>query len=330
MCSSDLALGAPAGERSGADYIDAQRHAVALLGDAIYANPFLLGWAWQRGWIPLQRASLLRAIELNGASVDRNQLAFEWGRRAAHDPAKVQALVTPPATVKVVELKRPATLDELVARRVEYLSAYQNPAYAQRYADFVAKVRNAEGAKLGGKQLTTAVAKYLFKLMAYKDEYEVARLYTDPAFLNGIEAQFEGDYKLVFHLAPPAFAKRNARGELVKRRYGPWMLGAFGVLAKLKFLRGTVFDPFGHSEERRTERRLIADYTALIDELLVGLDDKNLSLAVELARIPEDIRGYGHVKLRHLAAAKAHEAELLASWRSGGSPKARVIALHAA
>ena len=191
-------------------------------------------------------------------------------------------------------------------------------------------MRNAEGAKLGGKQLTTAVAKYLFKLMAYKDEYEVARLYTDPAFLNGIEAQFEGDYKLVFHLAPPAFAKRNARGELVKRRYGPWMLGAFGVLAKLKFLRGTVFDPFGHSEERRTERRLIADYTALIDELLVGLDDKNLSLAVELARIPEDIRGYGHVKLRHLAAAKAHEAELLASWRSGGSPKARVIALHAA
>ena len=326
----DEALGAPAGERSGADYIDAQRHAVALLGDAIYANPFLLGWAWQRGWIPLQRASLLRAIELNGASVDRNQLAFEWGRRAAHDPAKVQALVTPPATVKVVELKRPATLDELVARRVEYLSAYQNPAYAQRYADFVTKVRNAEGAKLGGKQLTTAVAKYLFKLMAYKDEYEVARLYTDPAFLNGIEAQFEGDYKLVFHLAPPAFAKRNARGELVKRRYGPWMLGAFGVLAKLKFLRGTVFDPFGHSEERRTERRLIADYTALIDELLVGLDDKNLSLAVELARIPEDIRGYGHVKLRHLAAAKAHEAELLASWRSGGSPKARVIALHAA
>ena len=181
----DEALGAPAGERSGADYIDAQRHAVALLGDAIYANPFLLGWAWQRGWIPLQRASLLRAIELNGASVDRNQLAFEWGRRAAHDPAKVQALVTPPATVKVVELKRPATLDELVARRVEYLSAYQNPAYAQRYADFVTKVRNAEGAKLGGKQLTTAVAKYLFKLMAYKDEYEVARLYTDPAFLNG-------------------------------------------------------------------------------------------------------------------------------------------------
>ncbi|MFN9476337.1 DUF6537 domain-containing protein, partial [Acidovorax sp.] len=180
------------------------------------------------------------------------------------------------------------------------------------------QVQQAESA-LGKTTLSEAVAKNLFKLMAYKDEYEVARLHTDRAFTDKIANMFEGDYKLVHHLAPPITAKRNERGELVKQPFGPWMRSAFGVLAKLKGLRGTAFDPFGRTEERRMERALIVEYRACIEELLKGLTADNLALAVEIARIPEDIRGYGHVKERHLAAARPKWDGLMAQWRRGGA-----------
>jgi len=305
----------------GADRIgrfDAEQLSVRLLGDSIYANPMMLGYAWQKGWVPLTRAALLRAIELNGVQVENNKAAFEWGRRVAHDPAEVEALARPQGQVVQFVRKPAQTLDEIVARRVEYLTGYQNAAYAAQYREFVERVRAAE-APLGSTRLTETVARYLFKLMAYKDEYEVARLHTDPAFLAQIRQQFDGDYKLVYHLAPPLLARRNERGELVKRPYGPWMLKAFGLLARLKGLRGTAFNPFGHTAERRTERALIGEYKDCIEELLAGLDAGRLALAVEIARIPEEIRGYGHVKERHLARAREKWAQLMARWRAGAS-----------
>jgi indolepyruvate ferredoxin oxidoreductase len=294
---------------------DAEQAAVQLLGDSIYTNPLLLGYAWQQGRIPLTHASLMRAMELNGVQVDNNKAAFEWGRRCAHDLTSVQAIYK---AAQVIEFVRKPSLDEMVARRVDFLTAYQDAAYAATYKAYVDKVRAAE-APLSSTRLAEAVARYLFKLMAYKDEYEVARLHTDPAFSDKIASMFEGDYKLVHHLAPPAIAKKNERGELVKQPFGPWMRSAFGWLAKMKGLRGTAFDPFGRSAERKTERALIGEYRASIDELLAVLDAAKLPLAVEIARIPEEIRGYGHVKERHLAAARAKWARLTAQWREGAA-----------
>ena len=209
------------------------------------------------------------------------------------------------------------SLDELVARRVAFLTDYQNAKYAGRYAELVTRVRAAEDARApGSTELAEAVARYAFKLMAYKDEYEVARLYTSGDFQRRVAEQFEGDYKLTFHLAPPLLAKKDGEGRLVKRTYGPWVFTAFRVMAKLKFLRGTAFDVFGRTAERTMERRLIGDYLRLIDELLPALNADNVALAVELASVPERIRGYGHVKEAHLHAAKQHEAELLLRWRT--------------
>ena len=293
---------------------NADAAATKLLGDSIYTNPMMLGFAWQKGWIPLRRASLLRAIELNEVAVDNNKAAFEWGRRAAHDWAAVEKLLAP---AQVLQFKKRETLDDLVARRVEFLTAYQDAAYAQRYRAFVEKVRQRE-APLGKTVLSESVARYLFKLMAYKDEYEVARLHTDSSFLSRVEAMFEGDFKLHYHMAPPLLAKRNAKGELQKQKFGPAMLTAFRVLARLKGLRGTALDIFGRTEERRGERALIVDYMASIDEVLATLDAGNLADAVEIARIPEQIRGYGHVKARHLAAARSAWNERMARWRNPG------------
>ena len=292
---------------------DAEQVSVQMLGDSIYTNPLLLGYAWQRGRIPLTHAALMRAIELNGVQIDNNKAAFEWGRRCAHDLAAVQALFKAQAVIQFV--KRPSLAD-MVRTRTEFLSGYQDAAYAAGYATFIERVRAAE-AGLGGTKLSEAVARYLFKLMAYKDEYEVARLHTDPAFTARIADMFEGDYKLVHHLAPPLTAKKNHRGEVLKQPYGPWMRSAFGVLARLKGLRGGALDVFGRTEERRTERALIVEYRACVEELLKDLSAERLALAVEIARIPEDIRGYGHVKLRHLAAARPKWAALMARWRSG-------------
>jgi indolepyruvate ferredoxin oxidoreductase len=271
----------------------------------------MLGYAWQKGWIPLGRESLLRAIELNAVAVDNNKAAFEWGRRAAHDPQSVANLDAPG---QVIEFKKRTSLDDMVATRVEFLTGYQNAAYAAQFRAFVETVREAES-KLGKTLLTESVARYLFKLMAYKDEYEVARLHTDTAFLGKINGMFEGDFKLNYHLAPPLFAKRNDKGELQKRPFGPWMLTAFKLLARLKGLRGTALDVFGKTEERRTERALIGEYKASIEEVLRSLSAANHATAVEIARIPEQIRGYGHVKARHLNAAREQWTALLVRWR---------------
>lgn len=299
--------------------LDAEELAVQLVGDSLYTNPLMLGYAWQKGRVPLGHAALMRAIELNGVQVDNNKAAFEWGRRAAHDLAAVKALFKAGQVIEFV--RKSSNIDDLIGKRVEFLTGYQDAAYAAQYKAFVEKVRAAE-APLGGHKLTEQVARYLFKLMAYKDEYEVARLHTDKSFLDKVAAQFEGDYTLNYHLAPPATAKKNDKGELVKRRFGPWMQTAFRVLAKFKGLRGTAFDPFGRTEERKTERALIGQYREAIDEVLRGLNAQTLPLALQIARIPEDIRGYGHVKERHLAAAMPKWSALMTQWRAGGERKA--------
>jgi indolepyruvate ferredoxin oxidoreductase len=317
--SCEAALAQAAG-RDNLRSFDAEQVAVQLLGDSIYTNPLLMGYAWQMGRIPLGHAAIMRAIELNGVQVDNNKAAFEWGRRCAHDLASVQALFK---AAQVIEFVKKPSLDEIVKKRVDFLTGYQDAAYAATYQAFVEKVRAAEDALGKGRALTEAVARYLFKLMAYKDEYEVARLHTDPAFIAKIEGMFEGDYKLVHHLAPPLTAKRNDKGELQKKPFGPWMRTAFGVLAKLKGLRGGAFDVFGKTEERRTERALIVEYRACIEELLKGLDAGNVAQAAEIARIPEEIRGYGHVKERHLAAARAKWNGLMVRWRQGVGSAAR-------
>ncbi|MDQ3028281.1 MAG: indolepyruvate ferredoxin oxidoreductase family protein, partial [Pseudomonadota bacterium] len=245
-------------------------------------------------------------------------------------PAVARAATPPEARPASQRLSQ--SLDEMIGRRGEFLTAYQDSAYAQRYLDFVKRVREAEGARVAGStQLTSVVARYLFKLMAYKDEYEVARLYTDTGFRERVAAQFEGDYKLNLHLAPPLWAKTDpATGEPRKRMFGPWMLGAMGVLSKLKGLRGTAFDVFGYSAERRTERALIDDYRKVVEELLATLDPKRVALAAEIASIPEFIRGYGPVKERHLRDAKAREADLLGEWRNPGQPAKVRIPIRAA
>ena len=290
---------------------DAEQVAVQMIGDSIYTNPLMLGFAWQKGRVPLSHAALMRAIELNGVQVDNNKSAFEWGRRCAHDLPAVQAFFKAAQVIEFV--KRPALAD-ILARRIDFLTAYQNAGYAATYKACVEKVRGVESA-LGKTALTEAVARYLCKLMAYKDEYEVARLHTDTAFLGKVNAMFEGDFKLHYHLAPPLIAPKNDKGELQKKPFGPWMLTAFKVLARLKGLRGTPLDVFGRTEERRTERALIEQYRASIDEVLAGLTPANHAVAVEIARIPEMIKGYGHVKARHLAAARPQWADLMARFR---------------
>ena len=302
-------------------FIDATRIATALFGQSLGANMFLVGYAWQLGAIPLSAAAIERAIELNGEAVGMNTAAFHWGRRAAVDRAAVEALARPAAATADDARHLSESFDETVGRRVKFLTDYQDAAYAERYRGLVEKAQAAEAARAPGKTgLADAVARYLFKLMAYKDEYEVARLYTDGAFLKQVESTFSGDgLRFEFHLAPPLLARRDRTTGLPRKMsFGPWLLPAFRVMAKFKFLRGTAFDPFGRSAERRTERRLIEDYDAMLDEVLAGLTPDNHHLSVGLAAIPEKIRGFGHVKQRHLTAAKADEAALLAQFREGG------------
>ncbi|MFD1709427.1 indolepyruvate ferredoxin oxidoreductase family protein [Ottowia sp. GY511] len=322
-CAEDIARAVGA---EGLAAFDADGVAGKLMGDTIYVNPMILGYAWQKGWVPLTRDSLMRAIELNNVQVENNKIAFEWGRQAAHDWARVEKLLAgASAGAQVIEFKKRETLDSLIGRRVEFLTGYQNAAYADTYKAFVQKVQQAESA-LGKTTLSEAVARYLFKLMAYKDEYEVARLHSDPAFLKRIEGMFEGDYTLNYHLAPPMTADRNDKGELIKKKYGPSMLRNFRMLAKLKGLRGTAFDLFGKTEERQTERALIQQYRASIEEVLKSLNAGNHATAVEIARIPEQIKGYGHVKERYLKAARARWAELMEAYRQPASTSAQQVA----
>jgi indolepyruvate ferredoxin oxidoreductase len=306
------------------DFVDAGKVATALMGDAIATNMFMLGYAWQKGWVPLSEAAVVKAIELNGVSVEFNKQSFLWGRNAAHDWAAVERLAKQNDTAaQVIEFKRAPSLDDLIARRVAFLADYQDAAYAEQYRAFVEQVREVEGRLAEPSKplrLTEAVARYYFKLMAYKDEYEVARLHAGTAFKARIAGMFEGDYKIKFHLAPPLLAKRDANGHLIKREFGPWMMQAFGVLAKLKFLRGTALDVFGHTAERKIERALIRRYRDTLARLLPGLTVENLSKAVAIASIPEDIRGFGHIKERNLELAKQREAALLKEFDAPNAP----------
>jgi indolepyruvate ferredoxin oxidoreductase len=287
--------------------IDATDIATRLMGDSIAANLFTLGYAWQKGLVPLSREAIEQAVELNGVSVKMNLAAFAWGRRAAVDEAAVRAVIG--AKVE----KTSETLDEVIARRAEFLTAYQDAAYAESYEGFVAKVRAVS------EPLALVVARNLFKLMAYKDEYEVARLYTDGSFARKLAQQFTGDFKLKFHLAPPIRGRVDGfTGKPVKSEYGPWMMTAFRMLARMKRLRGTSFDIFGRTAERRMERQLIADYRALVERLVVTPERARSGVALELAALPDMIRGFGHVKDANLAAAKSREAELLAVLDGGG------------
>ncbi|MDE2402057.1 MAG: indolepyruvate ferredoxin oxidoreductase family protein [Burkholderiales bacterium] len=299
--------------------LDANQLAAQLLGDTLYANPLMLGYAWQKGWVPLSRAALVRAIELNAVKVDENKAAFEWGCRAAHDLNAVQALAAPVQTVQFIRPPK-AEIDELIQRRCEFLTVYQNAAYARDYEQCVTRVRQAEQAALGSAKITEAVARQLFKLMAYKDEYEVARLMLDRSFHDQVAAQFEGDYTLAYHLAPPFMGQAHGPGESIsaptKRRFGSWLRFGFAALAPLKFLRGTAFDPFGHTRERRQERAWIAQYRAGIDALLPTLSAHKAALALDIARVPQDIRGFGHIKQAHQKVAQEKWATLLHAWRN--------------
>ena len=289
------------------DACPAQRLAETEFGDAIYANMIMVGFAWQRGVIPVSSRALYRAIKLNGVDAEANLQAFELGRRIAHDPSSIAVKEEKVATPEVMPL------DELIAHRIRELTAYQNAAYAQRYADKVAKVRSAEAA-IGGEALTRAAAVNLYKLMAYKDEYEVARLYTDGRFKAELAGTFKGGQAKVW-LSPPLLAPKGPDGKPKKIAFGGWMLDlGFPMMAKMKGLRGGALDIFGHTEERKMERGLMASYETTLDRLAAGLSKESLPLAVKIAEIPQQIRGYGHVKDASVVTAKAAEDKLWAQW----------------
>ncbi len=289
------------------DFIAADTVAVALMGDAIAANIIVMGYAWQKGLIPLQRASIDAAIELNGVAVDFNKRAFGLGRLLATRPDQVLKMVEdargpaidPPAT----------TLDEIIARRTADLTAYQDAAYAGRFTALVAKARAA-----GGDAFAEAVARSHYKLLAYKDEYEVGRLYSDGRFKAAFDAQFSGGTMKV-QLAPPFLGGIDpATGRPKKRSFGPWIFTAFGLLAKMKGLRGTAFDVFGYSAERREERADIAAYEAEVERLIAGLNDANIGLALAIARLPMDARGFGPVKAAQREAVAKRRTALWSQW----------------
>ena len=293
--------------------IDADAVATKLVGDSIFTNPVLMGYAWQMGWLPLELASLRRAFELNGVQVEANWTAFEWGRCCAVDWPAVQSLLTPAQPVVIHKSKG---LDEVIQLRHRLLTDYQNAAYAQTYLDAIEPVR-AKEQELGLSQLslTRVVAEQLYRLMAIKDEYEVARLHSQPEFWARLDQQFEGDWQVQFHLAPPLLGKRNAKGEPIKTTFGSWMRPLLKGLAWLKPLRGTPFDVFGHTQERRDERALLWEYQSTVGELIATLSADNHALAMEIARLPERIRGFGHVKMRNLQAVRPRWDELMKQWR---------------
>ncbi|TNE33953.1 MAG: indolepyruvate ferredoxin oxidoreductase family protein, partial [Alphaproteobacteria bacterium] len=297
--------------------IEASDIATTLMGDSILTNLLMLGFAFQKGLVPVSEEALLKAIELNGVAIDSNKKAFGWGRVLAHDPERVRK--------EVEELKGPATIeppatdiDEIIKKRIGFLTDYQNARYAKRFSGRVATIRIRESEVTPGQtSLTEAVARSLFKLMAYKDEYEVARLYTEPRFMEKVERMMEGDYQLKFHLAPPLFAKRDPdTGHLKKKQYGPSMMKAFNMLAKFKGLRGTPLDIFGYQADRKEERSLVKEFEVLVDELGSNLTAENHVIAVAIAELPMKIRGYGHIKDRAIKAYRAELEDLLANFRN--------------
>jgi indolepyruvate ferredoxin oxidoreductase len=298
-------------------FVPAAEVASGLMGDAIATNMFMLGYAYQKGWVPICAASLERAIELNGVAVDFNKKSFLWGRRAAVDLERVKRIAIP-ADVIPIEQHLSRNLEELVERRAKFLAEYQDAAYAARYRALVEKTGKLEKDRVNSTKLTEAVARCYAKLLAYKDEYEVARLHADAGFRAKIEGMFEGDYRVVYHLAPPLLARKDpTSGEPRKIRFGAWMLPVFKVLSSMRFLRGTALDPFGYTEERRTERALIREYEATVERLLARLTAQNHALAVQIASIADEIRGFGHIKARSIDPARKKRDELLARFESG-------------
>jgi len=295
-------------------FVDATTIATRLLGDAIFANFFLLGAAYQQGLIPISTESITAAIELNAVAVEKNRQAFLWGRRYVDDTAGVRR----EAGMESVDKSNPepSSLDDLIASRSEFLVNYQDKAYAKRYQRLLEQVREVENklqtqAADAELPLTIAVAQAYFKLLAYKDEYEVARLYSNGDFEKSLAAQFEGDFHLSFHLAPPIFAKHDSNtGKPLKREFGGWMLPLLRILARCKGLRGSALDVFGYSAERKMERALIAEYEEDIELILEQINPNNLALAVEMAELPLQMRGFGHVKQASIDSARQRHGRL--------------------
>jgi indolepyruvate ferredoxin oxidoreductase len=296
--------------------IDASRLSTALTGDSIAANLFLLGSACQQGLLPASPGALERAIELNGVAVNENKRAFEWGRHAVAHPTLVRELSGESSRQGPEE----GSLAGIIEHRASFLTAYQSRSYARRYRDWVERVRAAEaGACPGSTVLTEAVARNYFKLLAYKDEYEIARLYVQTDFIADTLRKFDGRPKLKFHLSPPWLARADPlSGRPAKYELGSWVLPVFALLARLRFLRGTVFDVFAHSAERRAERQLLTCYESLLSKIVNEIDESRLDLALELARLPDEIRGFGPVKKAAIACAQAREVELLGVWSCAG------------
>jgi indolepyruvate ferredoxin oxidoreductase len=301
-----------------ASFVNASKLATALMGDSIASNLFMVGYAWQKGMLPLSLESIEEAVRLNGVAVDANLQAMAWGRLSAHNINKVEAVASPLMIDDGSDAKLQESLTEMIDRRVDYLVAYQDAAYAAQYRVIVDRVMAAEKERTPDRdELVVAVIRNLFKLMSYKDEYEVARLHTDPAFKTALQKQFEGNYKLTYHMAPPLLAERDAvTGELKKREFGPWLGTVLSVVAKMKRFRGTGLDIFGRTAERRMERQLIADYQSMVEELAGSLNPDNHSIAVRLAELPDEIRGFGHVKEKNVKRVKSQEAGLLEKYRT--------------
>jgi len=301
-------IGEAIGHEADCALVDAQALATALMGDAIFTNPFMLGFAWQRGWLPVRHESLMRAIELNGAAVQANQRAFAWGRAAAHDVASVRRAAFP---AQVIEFKRASgSLAELTSRRVDFLTAYQNAAYARRYAELVERVRRVESDRLNGStRLAEAVARTYFKLLAYKDEYEVARLHLAAALETELHARFGPAIRYYWHLHPPLL---RALGLKKKIRLGSWFRPVFSTLSSMKGLRGTALDVFGYARVRREERALIGEYRTLVERALATLSPARHDVAVALADLPDMIRGYEDIKVDNVRQFRTRAAELAA------------------
>jgi indolepyruvate ferredoxin oxidoreductase len=289
--------------------IDANRLAAALVGDTIYANVLLLGFAWQGGLIPISVTALMRAIELNGVKIENNKRAFNWGRIAAADPAWIESMLTEESATK------DATLDDLIRRRADFLTDYQNNELANRYTDLVERVRTTEKSCGEGDDLSSAVARSYFKLLSYKDEYEIARLHTQTGFLEAVRQDFGDKAKLRFHLAPPILnAGLDARGRPRKKEFGSWIIPVFRLLARLRGLRGTAFDIFGMTAERRTERALIGEFEATVDAILSNLGPDNLAEAITIAATYMDIRGFGPVKDKAISDVRAQLEKRLGNY----------------
>jgi indolepyruvate ferredoxin oxidoreductase len=309
------------------DFLDVTALALTLLGDSIGANIFMLGYAWQKGYLPLSDASILRAIALNGEAVAMNKQAFLWGRRAAHDMESVEAVaraLRPKSSARTFS----QSLDEIIERRTAFLVDYQSEAYSRRYRDRVAAIRALEAERTpGAEDLTEAVARYLFKVMAAKDEFEVARLYTDGSFQKQLDENFEGDLKIDIHMAPniPFLQRKNDFGGSRKWTFGPWMFKLLKLLASFRSMRGSWIDVTRFNPDRVAERKILADYEARLDEIAEKLAPHNHAAAVALARAPEKIRGFGHVKERHIEKAQAEAAGLLEQFRHA-APEATKLA----